>query len=99
MIKKCDLVTLINASTGLEALFFKKPVIVFTDVFYSLVSMVTKISDFNDLSKSIRDSLTNFCFNSNELSFLINSIENKQTLMPYFDILSEAVSICRLLSQ
>jgi len=93
LIKKCDLVTLINASTGLEALFFKKPVIVFTDVFYSLVSMVTKISDFNDLSKSIDDSLNNFSFNSNELFFLINSIENKQTLMPYFDILSEAIHV------
>ncbi len=93
LITKCDLVTLINASTGLEALFFKKPVIVFADVFYSLVSMVKKISDFNDLTKSIHDSLNNFSFNSNELSFLINSIENKQTLIPYFSILSEALRV------
>jgi len=93
LITKCDLVTLINASTGLEALFFKKPVIVFSDVFYSLVSMVKKISDFNDLTKSIHDSLNNFSFNSNELSFLINSIENKQTLIPYFSILSDALRV------
>ena len=36
IIKKCELVTTIAGTVGLEALFFKKPVIVFSDVIFSI---------------------------------------------------------------
>ena len=87
------MVTLINATTGLEALFFKKPVIVFTDVFYDVVSMVKKISDFYDLPDAILESLNNYTFNPEELSFLIDAMDNKNIVVPYWDIMSEAITI------
>ena len=93
MIENCDLVTLINATTGLEALFYKKPVIVFEDSFYDQVSMVKKISNFNELPSAIHEHLNNFSFKSNELSFLVNALENKHIVIPYWDVMSEAIKI------
>ena len=93
MLKNCKLVTLINATTGLEALFFKKPVIVFADVFYDVVSMVKKISNFYDLPDAIFESLNSFIFNPEELSFLIDAMDNKNIVIPYWDIMSEAITI------
>jgi hypothetical protein len=57
IIKKCDLVTTIAGTVGLEALFFKKPVIVFSDVIFSYFPNVFRIKDKNDISKIIRKAL------------------------------------------
>lgn len=91
LISKCDLVTLINSSSGLEALFYKKPVIVFTDTYYDVVNMVTKIKDITDLPLEIKKCLYSFEFNSKELSYLITAIENIQIIIPYYDIMKDAI--------
>ncbi|RZD44968.1 MAG: hypothetical protein CXT78_05785 [Thaumarchaeota archaeon] len=58
IIKKCDLVTTIAGTVGLEALFFEKPVIVFSDVIFSYFPNVYRIKNKNDLPKIIRKVLT-----------------------------------------
>ena len=58
IIKKCDLVTTIAGTVGLEALFFEKPVIVFSDVIFSYFPNVFRIKNKNDLPKIIRKALT-----------------------------------------
>ena len=57
IIKKCELVTTIAGTVGLEALFFKKPVIVFSDVIFSYFPNVFRIKDKNDIPKIIRKAL------------------------------------------
>ena len=91
LISKCDLVSLINSSGGLEALFYKKPVIVFSDVYYDVVKMVTKIKNIVDLPSEIRKSLYSFEFDSKEFSYLIMAIENSQIVVPYYDIMKDGI--------
>jgi len=91
MISKSDLVILINNSSGLEALFYKKPVIVFGDVFYDVTSMVKKIEKIEDLPSTIHDSLFSFKFSNDELSFLIESIEKNHIVVRYWDVMRELI--------
>jgi hypothetical protein len=98
MIAKSDLVLLINSSSGLESLFFKKPVIVFSDVFYDVTSMVTKVEKIEELPKLIKNSLSSFNFSSSELSFLIESIESNQIIIPYWNMMKEFVILDSLQS-
>lgn len=55
--EKCDLVVTINGSATYESLFYRKPVIVFTDTSSMMVPMVTKVSNLEDLPKIIREKL------------------------------------------
>jgi len=57
ILQKCSLVITISGTTGLEALFYEKPVITFGDTVYSEISSVSKIIDINDLPKMIQNSL------------------------------------------
>jgi hypothetical protein len=97
MISKSDLVMLINNSSGLEALFYKKPVIVFGDVFYDVTSMVKKINKIEDLPSVIHDSLFSFKFSYQELSFLMESIERNHILVNYWGIMKELIQLDSIL--
>lgn len=97
MISKSDLVILINSSSGLESLFYKKPVIVFGDVFYDITSMVNKVEKIEDLPDLIRDSLFSSKFSDDELSFLIKSIERNHIVVPYWDIMKDFVVLNSIL--
>ena len=55
--------------------------------------MVKKISNFYDLPDAIFESLNSFIFNPEELSFLIDAMDNKNIVIPYWDIMSEAIAI------
>lgn len=96
MISKSELVLLINSSSGLESLFFKKPVIVFGDVFYDVTNMVTKVEKIEDLPKLIKNSLNSFQFSPDELSFLIESITRNQIIVPYWEMMKEFVIVTSL---
>jgi len=96
MISKSELVLLINSSSGLESLFFKKPVIVFGDVFYDVTSMVTKVQKIEELPKLIKNSLNSFSFSPDELSFLIESITKNQIIVPYWEMMKEFVVVTSL---
>jgi len=93
MISKSNLVILINNSSGLEALFYKKPVIVFADAFYDVTSMVKKVEKIEDLPSVIHDSLFSFKFSNDELSFLMESIERNHILVNYWGIMKEFIQL------
>ena len=57
LLKKCKIVICVGGSTGLEAAFYEKPTIVFSDVFYSYLASVKKVTDIIKLPETIRDSL------------------------------------------
>lgn len=98
MISKSDLVLLINSSSGLESLFYKKPVIVFGNTFYDVTSMVQKVERIEDLPKLIKNSLFSFKFSEKEFSCLMESIEKNQIIVPYWEIMKESVIISSILS-
>ena len=62
LIAKSQGVIVISGSTGFEALFHKKPVILFSQDHYDSLSMVTKIDSITNLPHHIRDSIQNFEF-------------------------------------
>ena len=57
LIKKCSLVITISGSTGLEATFFNKPVIVFSDIGYSYLPSVYRIKNMEELPEAIKTQL------------------------------------------
>jgi hypothetical protein len=54
IIEKCSLVTTINGTAGLEAAFYGKPTIIFSDTGYSFLDSVHKVQNLNDLPNIIR---------------------------------------------
>lgn len=98
IISKSDLVLLINSSSGLEALFYKKPVIVFGHVFYDVVSMVKKVEKIEELPELIKNALFSFTFSDKELSFLMDAIEKNDVVVPYWEIMKEFVILSSILS-
>ena len=80
-------------STGFEALFYKKPVILFGDDYYDKVSMVTKINSFLELNQKIKNSLNNYRFNNKEINVLIQAFNNQTISVPYFLLLKDGIAI------
>jgi hypothetical protein len=60
-------------------------------VFYDVTSMVTKVEKIEELPKLIKNSLSSFNFSFSELSFLIESIESNQIIVPYWNMMKEFV--------
>jgi len=58
ILEKCDLVTTIAGTAGLEALFFEKPVITFSDIIYSKLPNVFRINDKNKIPETVRKALS-----------------------------------------
>ena len=57
VMKKCSLVITINGAAGLEAAFFKKPSILFSDYGYSILPSVHRLKSIYELPDAIRSSL------------------------------------------
>ena len=96
LISKCSCVISISGSTGFEALFYKKPVILFSDEYYDCLSMVTKVNDLTHLPQLISKILTSFRFNNKEFNALIISNNLKSISFPYFQIMKDALTISLL---
>jgi hypothetical protein len=73
MIKKCDLVTTITGTGGLEAAFYRKPSIVFANVIYSSLKSVCIIQNFEEMPKKIREAL-NFSVDKNDVNKYVDLI-------------------------
>ena len=58
MLENCSLVASITGTAGMEALFYEKPSLCFTDTFYSHLSSVTKVENMRDLPSLISNSLS-----------------------------------------
>jgi lipid A disaccharide synthetase len=75
ILKKCQMVITISGTTGLEAAFFNKPVITFTDTIYSNLSYVFVLKNLEDLPSAIKNSLSKKV-DENELIKFVNYVDN-----------------------
>ena len=57
LFQKCSLVITIGGSSGLDAAFYQKPSIVFTDLGYIVLPSVSKLDNITDLPRIVRESL------------------------------------------
>lgn len=89
LISKSQAVMVISGSTGFEALFHKKPVILFSKDHYDKLSMVTRVRSFNDLKKDIDNALSDFKFNDVELSALMKVYDDLTLSVPYSSMLKD----------
>ena len=90
LLPKCQGVIAISGGTSFEAIFYKKPVILFADEYYDVLSMVTRIKTFKTLSNDITDALSNFKFDNNELDAFMQASDNHSLSVPYHQIRDDA---------
>lgn len=93
LISQCAAVISITGSTGFEALFYKKPVILFSDEYYDDLSMVFKVDNLIQLPSLIKKALSNFEFNNKEFNALIESTNINSLDIPYFEIMKNALDV------
>jgi len=93
LITKSKAVVLISGGTGFEALFHKKPIILFSDEIYQELSTVTKVTTFDKLHENISDAIKNFKFNIKEINALMKVIENQSITLPYFSMIKEGITL------
>ena len=93
LISKSQAVISITGSVGFEALFYKKPVILFVDEYYDIISSVTKTASFTELNEKIKNALSNFRFDNKEMNVLVQAIENKTITVPYYSIIKDGVTL------
>ena len=85
IIKNSSMVITIAGTTGLEASFYGKPVITFTDQFYSCLPSVHKIQKIEDLPYAIRTHLKTEV-DANDINNFIRYIENHTFEFDYMGI-------------
>ena len=74
ILKKCSLVITIHGAAGLEAAIHKKPAIIFSDFFYSILPCVYKLQSIEELPTAIRSSLQTKV-NAADVSRFLNFLE------------------------
>lgn len=57
IIKKSKLTIAISSTAGMEAAYYKKPAIIFSDTIYSKLSSITRINNYENLRDEIKNSL------------------------------------------
>lgn len=93
LISKSNAVISIMGSTGFEALFYKKPVLLFSDEYYDVLSMVKKVQDITQLPEIIKNHLKNFQFSHLELNALMEATNSCSIQVPYFSMMKDALVI------
>ena len=93
LISKCNAVISIMGSTGFEALFYKKPVFLFSDEYYDVSSMVKKVKDIVQLPEIIKNHLKNFQFSNLELNALMDATNSCSIDVPYFSMMKDALVV------
>src|SRR3989338_11070971 len=74
LIKNSKIVLTNTATSGLEALFFKKPVITFGYAFYNIIPMVKRCHSIEELPNIVNNQLKNFHHDENSLLSFIAAI-------------------------
>lgn len=74
LIQNAKIIFVLTATTGWEALFLKKPVITFGEIFYNALSTVKRCHSFEKLPYLVKEQLQNFKHNENELINFISAI-------------------------
>jgi hypothetical protein len=93
LIAKSSGIIAISGATGFEALFYKKPVIIFADEFYEEVSSVKKIKSYAELHEEIKKMLSKNKIQDKELNALMESLENTSISVPYFSMIKDGVTL------
>ena len=75
IMKQAEIVFTVNGSSGIEALFFKKPSVVFSDTIYSYLPSVCRIKSPEDLPNKIREALKTE-INLEEIKNYVHNLEN-----------------------
>lgn len=91
LISKSKGVIAIGGSVGFDALFYKKPVFLFSDEYYDVVSMVKKIEKISDLPSIINTTIKNFQFKNSELNVIIQATENVSIPFRYSSVMKNAI--------
>lgn len=91
LISKSKGVILISGGTGFEALFHKKPIILFSDEIYEELSMVTKVTTFDKLHEDINKAIKNYKFSNKELNAFMKIVNEQSISIPYFSIMKDGV--------
>jgi len=84
-------VVCLSGATGFEALFYKKPVILFANEYYDVISTIKKADKITELSSIINQALSDLQFNNTELEALIQATENKSLSVPYYSMMKDAL--------
>ena len=93
LISKSQAVLCVSGATGFEALFYKKPVILFSNEYYDVHSMIYKVKKFTEISTMIKYAIQNIKFDNDELHALIQATENQSISIPYFTMLKDGITL------
>jgi len=93
ILEKSQGVITISGATGFEALFYRKPIILFGDEHYDKISTVTKIQEINDLPQKIESALSDSKFNEREFGIYMEILKQYALPVPYYSILKDGVSL------
>jgi hypothetical protein len=92
MLEQCKLVITIAGTTGLEALFYNKPVIIMTDATYSSMPGVFRINHITELPEVIRTALSTKIDDSGAKE-MIRLIENEAIRIDYTELQESVMHI------
>ena len=88
ILKHCSLVITIRGTTGLEASFYKKPSIVFSNIHYAQLPSVKIVKELDSLPKLIQDSLSN-TVNSSDVDRYLTYLEENTIEFDWSDFSSK----------
>lgn len=91
LISKCQAVISVGGATGFEALFYKKPVIVFADEHYDELSAVTKVRKLLQLPDYIKKSMSQFKHNNKQLNALMKAYDIHCITVPLASMTKDGV--------
>lgn len=89
LISKSQGVIAISGGTAFEAIFYKKPVVLFVDEYYDVLSMVTKVKTLTTLPNDIENALLNFKFDIKELNAFMQAFNEQSLSVPYHSIMND----------
>jgi hypothetical protein len=93
LISKSQAVFCVSGATGFEALFHKKSVILFSNEYYDVHSMIYKVRTFAELPILIHHAMNNVKFDNDELNALIQASNNQSITIPYHTMLNDAITL------
>lgn len=87
LLLKSSAVTAISGGTAFEAIFHKKPVILFGDEYYDVLPMVTKVESFEILPQVIKRALLDFKFDDKKLGTFMQAFNKHSLDVPYHSLI------------
>lgn len=89
IIEKSTGVIAISGGTAFEAIFYKKPVILFGQEYYDCLPMVTKIDSLTGLPETIHKAITSYIFDEKKLAIFMDVYHKNTINIPYHAIMND----------